>query len=212
MKSLFWQRILARRPLTATPVGGSWGIGGTGASRPGRPRSPHVRLVVREPEAGLWQVAESESESPATVPTPSTVTVAALQEGDAGWQSEVLMSRLAELAVDDELLVVLGSGTGHRHQAVIATLRAQLPRRDVVAVPVRHRHGELLRDAAEVERLLDAGSLPVVVTPAAAVHDVTAEIASYLRADRVLRVLRTTGGADLYPVWRRHLESCVTRR
>jgi len=50
-----------------------------------------------------------------------------------------------------------------------------------------------------VERLLDAGNLPVVVTPAAALHDVTAEIASYLRADRVLRVLRT----ELHQVWQR---------
>lgn len=188
----------------ATPVEDRWGSGGTGTARLGRqPRSPHVRLVVREPEAGLLEATEPDV--PAAAPA---VTVAAIQEGDAGWQSEAVVSRLAELAAAAELLVVLGSDTGHRHQAMIAALRADLPRREVVAVPVRHRHGELLRDAAAVERLLDAGSLPVVVTPAAAMHDVTAEIASYLCADRVLR---TAGGADLYPVWRRHLTTCVTQ-
>jgi hypothetical protein len=138
------------------------------------------------------------------------VTVAAIREGDARWHPEALVERLAELAVDDELLVVFGCGNRPRHHTMVAELRGRLPRHDVVALHVRHRHGELLRDAAEVERLLDAGSLPVVVTPAAVMHDVTAEIASYLRADRVLRVLRTTGGADLYQVWGRRPETCVS--
>jgi len=49
-----------------------------------------------------------------------------------------------------------------------------------------------------------------VVTSAAGMHDVTAEIASYLRADRVLRVLRTVDGADLYQVWERRPEPSLT--
>ena len=68
---------------------------------------------------------------------------------------------------------------------------------------VRHRDDDLLRDAATVERLLDIGSLPVVITLGTALSGVTAGIASFLRADRVLR---TTTGADLYQVWQRHAE------
>jgi hypothetical protein len=137
------------------------------------------------------------------------VTVAAVQEGDASWHPGPVVARLARLAVDDELLVVFGSYGRTLQYALAAGLRRSLPRYDVVTVPVRHRHGHLLRDAAMVERLLDAGNLPVVVTPANALHDVTAEIASYLRADRVLRVLRTSTGADLHQVWRRTPEPSV---
>lgn len=159
--------------------------GGGGA----RPR--HTPLIIREPEAGWWQAQARAS-----------VTVAAVREGD-DWHPEMVLARLAEVATDDELLVVLGSsGRSHQH-AMVTDLRTLLPRHEVVAVRVRHRHGELLRGAATVERLLDDGSLPIVVTPVAAMHEVTAEIASYLRADRVLRVLHTDDGADLYQVWRR---------
>jgi hypothetical protein len=101
------------------------------------------------------------------------------------------------------LLVVFGSHGRALQHGLVAGLRHRLRRREVVTVPVRHRHGQLLRDAAVVEELLDAGRLPVVVTPSNAMHDVTAEIASYLRADRVLRVLRTSTGAGLCQVWRR---------
>ena len=110
------------------------------------------------------------------------------------------------MSPDSELLVIFGSNARSAQHALVADLRARLPRRQVVALRVRHRHGDLLRDAATVERLLDAGRLPVVVTPAPALVDVTAEIASYLRADRVLRVLRTLQGADLYQVWQRRPE------
>jgi len=154
-------------------------------------------MVVREPEAGWWAAQEQAG---------SSVTVAAVREGDAAWHPEMVMSRLATLAIDEELLVVLGSNARSVQHAMVADLRARLPRHQVVAVRVRHRHGDLLRDAANVERLLDTGSLPVVVTPVSAMLDVTAEIASYLRADRVLRVLRTLEGADLCQVWQRRPE------
>jgi RNA-binding protein YhbY len=154
--------------------------------------------VIREPEASWWEVQAR-----------SSVTVAAVREGDAGWHPEMVVARLAQLAVDDELLVVLGSGDRSVQHNLIAELRASLPRHEVVTVHVRHRHGQLLRDAATVERLLDAGSLPVVMTSAAGMHDVTAEIASYLRADRVLRVLPTADGADLCQVWERRPEPSV---
>jgi len=154
-------------------------------------------MVVREPEAGWWAAQEQAS---------SSVTVAAVREGDAAWHPEMVMSRLAALATDEELLVVFGSNARSVQHAMVADLRARLPRHQVVAMRVRHRHGDLLRDAAVVERLLDTGGLPVVVTPVAALLDVTAEIASYLRADRVLRVLRTLEGADLCQVWQRRPE------
>ncbi|WP_030439892.1 hypothetical protein [Actinoplanes subtropicus] len=161
----------------------------------------HVPLVVREPEAGWWAAQQA-----GTRQAGSSVTVAAVRERDAAWHPEMVMSRLAALAADRELLVVFGSNVRSVQHSMAAGLRARLPRQEVVAMRVRHRHGEMLRDAAIVERLLDAGSLPVVVTPVAALLDVTAEIASYLRADRVLRVLRTLEGADLCQVWQRRRE------
>ncbi|WP_203788574.1 hypothetical protein [Paractinoplanes rishiriensis] len=159
----------------------------------------HVPLIIREPEASWW--AEQAR---------TTVTVAAIREGDAGWHPERVVSRLAAEAADDELLVVFGSHGQARQHPLMAELRRCLPGCEVVPVPVRHRHGRLLRDAATVEHLLDDGHLPVVVTPANALHDVTAEIASYLRADRVLRVLQTSDGAELHQVWQRAPEPSVS--
>jgi hypothetical protein len=184
---LLWQRFTARRALTAIPVE---------CTRGTSPRS-HVPMVVREPETDWWAAQEQAG---------SSVTVAAVREGDAAWHPEMVMSRLAALATGEELLVVLGSNARSVQHAMVAELRGRLPRHQVVAMRVRHRHGDLLRDAANVERLLDAGSLPVLITPVSALLDVTAEIASYLRADRVLRVLRTQQGADLCQVWQRRPE------
>jgi hypothetical protein len=193
--TLFWRRFTTRRTLTAELVEFRWGAGGGSATW----WPKHVPLVIREPEAEGWDVR-----------TRPTVTVAAIREDDAAWHPERVVECLAERAAGDELLVVFGSGGLALHHAVVAELRRRLPGREVVPVPVRHRHGELLRDAATVEGLLDAGRLPVVVTPAGAMHDVTAEIASYLRADRVLRLLRhTSADADFRQVWHRRPEPSV---
>jgi hypothetical protein len=178
---LLWQRLTARRALTEVPV-----------ECGGRSPRAHTPLIIREPEAGWWEAQAR-----------ATVTVAAVREGDAGWHPEMVVARLAEVATDDELLIVFGASRPSSQATMVTELRTLLPRHQVVQLRVRHRHGELLQGAATVERLLDAGRLPVVVTTPAAMHDVTAEIASYLRADRVLRVLRTDDGADLYQVWRR---------
>jgi hypothetical protein len=64
-------------------------------------------------------------------------------------------------------------------------------------------HSGRLRHAAAValERFLEAGSVPVLVTSEAAVPGIAAQVSSYVRADRVLRVSHT--GADLHQVWRR---------
>jgi precorrin-6B methylase 1 len=153
-------------------------------------------MVVREPEAGWWEAQAR-----------ATVTVVAVFEGDT-CHSDVV-ARLAEVATDDELLVVFGSSARSVQHWLVAELRARLPRRVVLPMRVRHRHDDLLPAAAIVEELLNAGRLPVVVTSPTAMHDVTAEIASYLRADRVLRVLGSDEGADLYAVWRRQTAQAV---
>src|SRR4051812_39639015 len=147
--ALLWQRFTARRALTAIPVECTRGT----ATR------SHVPMVVREPEAGWWAAPE---------PAGSSVTVAAVRDQDAAWHPEMVLSRLAALATDEELLVVFGSNARSEQHSMVVDLRARLPRHQVVSLRVRHRHGDLLRDAAIVERLLDAGRLPVVVTPAPA--------------------------------------------
>jgi hypothetical protein len=193
VNGLFRQRLTPRRTLTADPIARPWGAAGGGP--PLRPR--HIPLVVREPETGCWEVLARD-----------TLTVAAVREGDAGWRPEEVAGRLAALAGQDELLVVFGSNGRALQHAMVAELRQNLPGKDIVTVPVRHRHGQILRDAALVERLLDTDSLPVVVTPANALHDVTDEIGSYLSADRLLRMLRATDSADLHLV--RHCRPEVT--
>lgn len=192
---MFWQRLTTRRSLTAEPIEPRWCARGGGLPR----RSAHVPLVIREPETGCWDAQAS-----------TAMTVAAVREGDAGWAPERVLASLAALAAEDDLLVVFGSNGRALQNDMVAGLRASLPRKQVVTVPVRHRHGQLLRDAALVERLLDTGQLPIVVTPANVLHDVTAEIAGFLCTDRVLRVLHTIDGADLYPVWQRAAEVSVS--
>jgi len=164
--------------------------------------TPECLPVIREPESGWWN-AQPE-------PTPTAMTVAVLRESDTRWTADAVVSRLAELAVHDELLVVHGSRNRAAlgHHAVTAGLREQLPRHHVVAVHVDYEHGGLGRGTAAVlEHLLENGSLPVVTTPPAAVADVAAEISSCLRADRVLRVSGSTNGIDLHQVWRRRHET-----
>ncbi|MCM4080963.1 hypothetical protein [Paractinoplanes hotanensis] len=155
-----WRQVWTRRTLTEAPVEGG-----------GSARGGHASLVVREPEAQWW--AERSQ---------SATTVAAIRESD-----QFALARLAALATVDELLVVLGSSRRAAQHTLLHELRHRLPRHGIVALFVRHRHGSLLRDAARVERLLDLGCLPVVITAPGALNNVTAEIASYLRADRVLR-------------------------
>lgn len=161
------------------------------------PQAP-ATLTVREPEQSWWDDQDDDE------PGESTVTVAAVHDWDAEQDAPAVAARLAELAVDDELLVVFGAerhGHAHRREqpekAMLARLRIRLPRHDVVTLAVRpdlaHRLG----------RLLEAGSLPVVLTEAGTMRDLTAELAGVVRADRVVSVFRTPSGADLYPVWKR---------
>ena len=170
-------------------------------------------MVIREPESAWWA---AQARSLAAVPPPAggrsddaSITIAVVGEAETGWNADAVVSRLAELAVNDELLVVYGSGSrylpGPGHRAVTLGLRRRLPRHTVIALHVRHSDCGLRPDAvAALEDLLESGSLPVVITSAAAMHDVTAEVSSYLQADRVMRASCTITGADLYQVWRRH--------
>jgi hypothetical protein len=155
-------------------------------------------LTVREPEQSWWDAQDHDESGE------STVTVAAVHDWDAEQDAPAVATRLAELAVDDELLVVFGAQRrGHAHRkarpekAMLAGLRTRLPRHDVVTLAA---HPGLTR---RLGRLLDEGSLPVVLTEADAMRDLTAEVACVVRADRVVRVFRTPAGADLYPVWSR---------
>jgi hypothetical protein len=169
-------------------------------------------VVIREPESAWWDAHAELTAVPTLTesrPDDASVTIAVVGEAETGWNTDAVVSRLAELAVNDELLVVYGSGSRHYpgpgHRAVMAGLRGRLPRHHVIALHVRHSERGLRPNAvAALEDLLESGSLPVVITSAAAMHDVTAEVSSYLRADRVMRASCTVTGADLYQVWRRH--------
>jgi len=156
-------------------------------------------MVVREPEASWWR---AQAELDQVTPAGPTTTVAILHERDAG--TDAAVARLAELAVADELLVVIGTTSGARpdQHAMITGLRNRLPRHDVVPVHVGHR-GAGWRWQVTLDHFLEAGRLPVVVTASAFLQEVTAEVSSYVRADRVLRVFGTTTRAELHQVWRR---------
>jgi len=198
---VIWQRISARRGLGTLPGDPRPIIRPIpGARRESRSAAVCVpQRVVREPEASWWRAQDDFGE---LSPARATTTVAVLREQDAG--TDTAVARLAELAVADELLVVFGSAAFRRpgEHTMIAGLRDRLPRHDVVAVPVRHR-GVGRRWYARLGRFLEAGRLPVVVTAAACLPEVTAEISSYVRADRVLRVSGTTSHAEVQQVWQR---------
>jgi len=159
-------------------------------------------MTIREPESGWWEHMESER-SAGDFPS---VTVAVLGESETRWGVGAVVARLADLAINDELLIVYGTERRFRPGdcPVVSRLREQLPRHHVIAVPIaRYRRTLGLQDAALVDHFLENGSLPVVVTPAPAVHDVAAELASRLRADRVVRVSWTLDGVDVCQVWHR---------
>jgi hypothetical protein len=209
---LIWQRIPAHRVRGAHR--GGWWTNRRATARRRAVVAHRTPAVIREPESAWWDALTDPIEpTPAPLQDNRTndaaVTVAVVGEAETGWNADAVVSRLAELAVHDELLVVYGSGSRHYpgpgHHAVMAGLRGRLPRHHVIALHVRHSDTGLRPDAvAALESLLENGSLPVVITSAAAMHDVTAEVSSYLRADRVMRASCTVTGADLYQVWRRH--------
>jgi hypothetical protein len=154
-------------------------------------------MIVREPEQAWWDTQNFNDEPVPDDTASAMVTVAAVHDWDAGGDAGAVAAKLAQLAVDDELLVVYGADRPGADRRMLAGLRTRLPRHDVVAVSARP---DLAR---RLGALLEIGSLPVVLTGADGMHDLTAELAGAVRADRVVRIFCTPTGADLYPVWRR---------
>ena len=166
--------------------------------------------TIREPESAWW-LTEQEPATPAASACASSaavagVTVAVVGESESRWGMGAVVARLAGLAKQDELLIVFGA---ERHYepggcSVVSRLRDHLPRHHVVGIYVPRPGAGLGRQDTElVEQLIDDGSLPVVVTPAAAMPDIAASLATSLRADRVVRLSRTIHGVELHPVWLR---------
>lgn len=155
--------------------------------------------TVREQESAWW-LAEHEPATQADLVT--AVTVAVVGESECRWGMRAVLARLAGLAATDELLIVFGT---ERRDApaggcVVSGLRDHLPRHHIVDIYVPPPAAGLgRRDTDLVERLMEDGSLPVVVTSACSMHDIAASLATSVRADRVVRLSRTIHGVDLHP-------------
>jgi MFS transporter, NNP family, nitrate/nitrite transporter len=139
-------------------------------------------------------------------PSPTRMTVAILGDSDTRWGAAAIVSRLAELAASDELVVVYGTddraGSRLSPHALAAGLRDRLPRHSVVVVGIARDPAVLGRDALLLGEYVEAGTLAIAVTPRAAdPRSVAAELSIYLQADRALMVSYTTAdGAELQPV------------
>lgn len=139
-------------------------------------------------------------------PSPTRMTVAVLGESDTRLGAAAIVSRLAELAASDELIVVYGTDDRARPRlsphALAAGLRDRLPRHSVVAVRIARDPEALGRDALLLGEYVEAGTVAIAVTPAAAdPRSVAAELSIYLQADRAMKVSYTTSeGAELRPV------------
>jgi hypothetical protein len=134
------------------------------------------------------------------------MTIVITRASDIRRGAAALVTRLAELAVNDEVLVVCGANDS-RHSPdadMLATgLRRRLPRHDVVALNIAPHDGAPHRIATLVSEFMEIGSLPVLVTPATGVRDIVAELSAQLRADRVLSLSCRATGADLRQIWAR---------
>jgi MFS family permease len=141
-------------------------------------------------------------------PSPTAMTVAVVAGADIHLgAAAAVVGRLAELAMSDELIVVYGADESPRPRrtsnVLLDGLRYRLPRHQVVAVPVA-AGGSALGLAAPIGEFVEAGTVPIAVTPTADARGVAAEVCSYLRADRLLMVHYTPAvGAGLDEVWRR---------
>jgi hypothetical protein len=137
------------------------------------------------------------------------MTVAVVAGADVRLGAAAVVGRLAELAVSDELIVIYGADESPRPRTggnvLLDGLRYRLPRHQVVAIPVPATGGALAL-AAPLGECVEAGTVPIAVTPTADARGVAAEVCSFLRADRVLMVRYTTAvGAGVDEVWRRGL-------
>ena len=122
----------------------------------------------------------------------SAITIAMVGESPDHPPTATALLRLAELAVTDELIVVYGSDHPEaRAHRVVAGLRRLLPRFTVVPLYVAPPNGSNRCDTALVDSLLNDGSLPVVLAPAAIAPKVAVDLFHHLRADRVVEVTPT---------------------
>jgi MFS transporter, NNP family, nitrate/nitrite transporter len=164
-----------------------------------------VALYVR---ANGLRVGLGLAVQPEPVPSPMAMTVAVVNEADTRWGAAAVVARLAELAVSDELVVVYGSDPAAvprpSADVLVAGLRDRLPRHSVVALPVGLRTGSVGQRAALFGEFVESGGVAIAVTPTVELSGVTAQLSSYLQADRVLLVSYTrTAGADVHRVWDR---------
>ncbi len=141
-------------------------------------------------------------------PSPTAMTVTVVGESETKLGAAAVVTRLAELATSDELVVVYGSDEPARPRpdanVLVNGLRDRLPRHSVVAVRVDRPAEPLGRLAIMLGEFVDAGTVPVAVTPTAELSGVAAELSSYLRADRVVMVSFTpASGVDVHEVWSR---------
>jgi len=148
--------------------------------------------------------------------SPTAMTVAVVGESDTRWGAAAVVARLAELATRDELLVIYGRDTAPDSRrdtnVLLAGLRERLPRHEVVAVRIGPGIGSPGSNAALVGEFVESGAVPIAVAPTVEVGDVAAQLSTYLRADRVLKVSYTlAGGANLHEVWDRRATHTTDR-
>jgi hypothetical protein len=140
-------------------------------------------------------------------PSPTAMTVAVVAEADTRWGAAAVVVRLAELATNDELVVIYGCDAPPPEPGtniLVTGLRDRLPRHSVMGVRLARPAGIPEALAALLSEFVDEGVIAVAVTPTAVQGGVAAEVSSYLRADRVLKVTYTLAdGADLHEIWTR---------
>ncbi|MBG0565115.1 hypothetical protein [Actinoplanes aureus] len=201
---MIWQRFSVHRKLV-TANRGRWTSWRIPSMRNRRTTLGLTPMVIREPEATWWETQDEAS-------LRSKITVAVIHDQETGGDSDPVVSRLADVAETqhEDLLVMMGTSPPDRdHHAVVTGLRDRLAGHRVVEIRMWPGENGFQEGAFVVERMLATGDLPVVVAPMAALHRIAAEVSSYLHADRVLRVLRTAYGTDLYEVWSRPAEPAL---
>lgn len=160
----------------------------------------YVRVNGLRIGLGLAVSGEPADRQPAT-----SIVVVGDVASDLG--AAAVVSSLAEMATHDELVVVYGPRTPARRlspNSLVTAVRDQLPRHSVSAVRVDSDAGSLPFNAVVVGEYLQAGKVAVVLTAAPDLTTVSATLASYLHADRVLRLSYTpAGGPDLRQMWAR---------
>jgi MFS transporter, NNP family, nitrate/nitrite transporter len=145
-------------------------------------------------------------------PTETAMTVTVVGGADTRLDAAAVVTRLAELATNDELVVVYGAddvdtleeSPGRRTNVLVAGLRYRLPRHSVVAVDIRRQAWCRPLLGTTLTEFVEAGTVAIAVIPMSDLRGTAAELSSYLGADRVMTMSYSlTQGARLHEVWRR---------